>query len=369
MIWIMPHTKRKGVIRGDLSIPGQALIDRFLMSLPVIEQGEASPAVALLEGATGALGLETSLPPPPNSSINAESSAGQRASPDGGGLDAARVAESIASAGILQIDSSAPVLENILRTLQRLEAATTKSAEDISKVVSKLEELSTSVQNLQTDTTKKFEKVDKDISSLQATSATMVKDRMFLQRKIEQLENFNRRLNIRVLNFPKLSLTTPMDLFKIYLIEILKMPVESIPPSNKIYYLPKKLENSSPKELDLINLTGLLETSQEEIQYRGTLLVSFVFEQDLNMIMTIFFCFSQSLFLGEKIWIFPDVIKSTQERRKFFLTMREETIKIGATCLLSYPCKCFVKYQGTKYVYFVPEQLHSFLDEKKLIHS
>ncbi|XP_029461369.1 polypeptide N-acetylgalactosaminyltransferase 13 isoform X1 [Rhinatrema bivittatum] len=51
----------------------------------------------------------------------------------------------------------------------------------------------------------------------------------------------------------------------------------------------------------------------------------------------------QSLFYGQKLWLYPDVTKSTQTRRKSFLSMRTEAIQLGVRFLLRYPCKCSIR--------------------------
>ncbi|XP_030043985.1 serine protease 55 [Microcaecilia unicolor] len=166
-----------------------------------------------------------------------------------------------------------------------------KTSGDVLNLNAKFEELKVTVESVKDNLTKQVANLGKEIESFKEFKTIFVKDNMDIRRKIEQLENHNRRLNLRLLNFPKLSGVTPIETFRRYLNEILKIPLDAIPPVNKIYFIPKPkgelrgTENIIP---DLQNISDILEQSSEIILDRATLLISFVFEQDYNNILRFF---------------------------------------------------------------------------------
>ncbi|XP_030060761.1 uncharacterized protein LOC115471200 [Microcaecilia unicolor] len=109
--------------------------------------------------------------------------------------------------------------------------------------------------------------------------------------------------------------------------------------------------------LDSYSISAILEQTLDETAVRSTLIVSLIFEQDLNNIMRLYFKNSKTRFGGIKVQIFPDVTKSTQLRRKAFLALKSRTSAIGGIFFLAYPCKCIVKLGQVKYTFYSPDHL------------
>ncbi|XP_029466503.1 uncharacterized protein LOC115096125 [Rhinatrema bivittatum] len=166
---------------------------------------------------------------------------------------------------------------------------------------------------------------DKD-KKIQETQSALIQERQILSRKIEQIENKLRYLNLRFLNFPKVLGEQPRSTLRKYLIDVLHIAPENIPVFNRVYFLPyaRTRENAASQSIDMENLTAFLETSTPEIIERSTLLVSFIYEQDVTLIMRNYFQNMGVEFLGKADQIFPDLAKVTQERRRGFLALRQK---------------------------------------------
>ncbi|XP_029455058.1 uncharacterized protein LOC115090289 [Rhinatrema bivittatum] len=201
----------------------------------------------------------------------------------------------------------------------------------------------------------------KDIQKVQATT---VQDCIVLNRKTEFLENRVRRLNLRLLNFPKVMGEQPRVTLRRYLIEVLHISSEDIPAFNKVYFLPfsQSREDRNYNQLDMGNLTDFFESSTTDIMERATLLISFIYENDMGLIMRNYFQNMGTQFMGQFVEIFPDLVKATQERRRGFLALRQETRLLGANYQLRYPCRCVVKFNNNTYIFLIPKHLKMWLN-------
>ncbi|XP_030063386.1 uncharacterized protein LOC115472970 [Microcaecilia unicolor] len=381
----MPHSKRKGKLRLDpqptlTSSPAQASLERYFAGFSRFQR-EEDPIAGALGEARSPLGEETSLSPP--STFLIPPCPASTASLEGNPADPGSVSAGVTSEDpgmqkstlkpegtcLSSVKNPEVTLETIGVMLDLMNSTLQKTSGDVLNLNAKFEELKVTVESVKDNLTKQVANLGKEVESFKEFKTMFVKDNMDIRRKIEQLENHNRRLNLRLLNFPKLSGVTPIETFRRYLNEILKIPLDAIPPVNKIYFIPKPkgelrgTENITP---DLQNISDILEQSSETILDRATLLISFVFEQDYNNILRLYFRNIKAQFCGSKVWIFPDVTKQTQQKRKAFLTLKQKTIDIGGSFFLAYPSKCVVKLGQTKYTFFSPEQLKSFLDMKQL---
>nr|XP_033802313.1 caspase-14 isoform X3 [Geotrypetes seraphini] len=210
------------------------------------------------------------------------------------------------AAGVL---SSAPLevtLLNVWGVLHRMEGTVLKTAQETSELVRKMDSLSKTIENVKADNEAKFQLVHEDIKTLKTAVDSLIKDKLVVHRKIEHLENFNRKLNLRFLNFPKTLEISAVELFRKYLIQNLNFSPEAILPLNKIYYLPMKknpgteveIENQIqqvPPTMDLDNLSAILETTTT-IEERATLLVSYFSTKFEFSIETLFSETSNSLY-------------------------------------------------------------------------
>ncbi|XP_029437777.1 uncharacterized protein LOC115078862 [Rhinatrema bivittatum] len=198
-------------------------------------------------------------------------------------------------------------------------------------------------------------KVDTEISKIKEFNMATIQDRAALSRRLELLENWNRRLNLRLINFPRVMGEMPISTLKRYFAEVLLLPENQFPSINKAYFI---LQNRSNQQavppMDLQNLTDFLESSAIEIIDFSTLLVSLIMEQDVSRLMIAYFKNLNTLFHGKKVRMFPDISKITQERRKGFLSLRQDVISLGATFLLRYPCKCIIKKEANTFIFFFP---------------
>ncbi|XP_029461914.1 uncharacterized protein LOC115093793 [Rhinatrema bivittatum] len=198
-----------------------------------------------------------------------------------------------------------------------------------------------------------------------------------VNKRLEVLENTVRSLNLRVNNFPIIRKMNPIELFRAYLIQILKIPKKCLPVIIKAYYLGgkmrkmNKLDQNQKQEADKeqeevsnsIDLSELLQKSQDEIviKSRGLLLVQLAFSTDKDLVMRSFFQNRSSTYYGEKIWIFPDLIKITQIRRENFLQYRGKVLEKGGYFNLKYPCRCIIKLNGNNYSFTDPVGLKDLL--------
>nr|XP_033798648.1 uncharacterized protein LOC117359614 [Geotrypetes seraphini] len=390
----MPHIKRKGTVRtGPLPSGTSTPMRQTLLDFPARSPSEIGVWRAVASPSRDLVGTpepEVSLSPPDLSTppCPAMETSGLEGTPDtlevagvllhegsAAGLDTAVENKQLG----FEVFASTPSevsLVDVWRLLQKMDGTIRKSTEETTNLVGTVNSLVKTVDDIKKDMDQKFLQVNEDIPSLTAVNETLIKDKLMIHKKIEQLENYNRRLNLKLLNFPKTLNISPVEMFRNFLTQNLNFTPEMFPPLNKIYYLPTSSKKKGVEEnvtephnqaqMDLGNISEILESPLVHIEERATLLVSFVFQQDLNATMKTYFRNAQNPFMGQRVWIYPDVNKETQERRKLFLNMRQEVKYLGANYQLAYPCKCLIKYLGVKYTFFVPDHLRSFLDLKKI---
>lgn len=134
-----------------------------------------------------------------------------------------------------------------------------------------------------------------EVSDFHTKMVTVENDMDFLKKstipmkfKLEMLENTTRAVNIRMVNFPRVALVSARDMFRSYLIENLGIPPESHPPIAKMYYLPlgKKIEGSGVvagvTNVDVLDVTAMLESSQDERVIPSTLFITLALLSDKN---------------------------------------------------------------------------------------
>nr|XP_033771004.1 uncharacterized protein LOC117345858 [Geotrypetes seraphini] len=100
-----------------------------------------------------------------------------------------------------------------------------------------------------------FQKLDQDILMTKQV------------KKLETLENNSRNNNLRLINFPRLTMVTLREMLRRYLIEILQVSEETLPPFVQVYYLPNKdgaqLQSKKLNQAPL-NISKILETSDRD---------------------------------------------------------------------------------------------------------
>nr|XP_033799624.1 uncharacterized protein LOC117360086 isoform X2 [Geotrypetes seraphini]XP_033799625.1 uncharacterized protein LOC117360086 isoform X2 [Geotrypetes seraphini]XP_033799626.1 uncharacterized protein LOC117360086 isoform X2 [Geotrypetes seraphini]XP_033799627.1 uncharacterized protein LOC117360086 isoform X2 [Geotrypetes seraphini] len=298
----MPHTKRKGTVKANptltpsqMSSPIQQSLDRYTVKL-LNQTPVGLPAGELEEGASTALGLDASLSPPAN--LPPPCPAGEQGEMTLLGLDEDTKLESH-EGGVSPVEpkdhcqgsiepptmgSTVVTLDTVWKAIQNLTDLVFKLTQETTLLVSKVDNLSKSLEVNKQETLAHFVQADKDVAGLKT----------------------NRRLNLRLLNFPRMTEMAPVDLLRKYFVKILDFSSTNIPPLNKVYYLPYSSKKEVPASLsqekenhgqikekrDLIqDLSAILEESLMDVTERSTLLVSFVFENDLNLVMKHFFFF------------------------------------------------------------------------------
>ncbi|XP_030050485.1 uncharacterized protein LOC115464232 [Microcaecilia unicolor] len=209
------------------------------------------------------------------------------------------------------------------------------------------------------------EQKDLDMKRLLTQQEVMIKDLTSLRRKTELLENNIRSNNLRLINFPRQTVISPREMLKKYIMEILGVGEDLIPPFSQVYYLPVKGDQKITGQEQLLNVTDLLESSDNENVIPSTLIITVALAPDKQWLMSMYFKNKDKSFLGQKIQMFPDISRETQKRRKSFLLMKPAVTQLGATFYLRYPCKCVVRYQANKYVFFDPTQLTIFLTSRQ----
>nr|XP_033800011.1 zinc finger protein 804A [Geotrypetes seraphini] len=264
-----------------------------------MSQRRESSASDLSEGALGSLDLLTSLSPPHLSAPPCPAEAQSvELGPEGEELETPEQAMggATALAGTLGgkvaegegalTSTPAVTLEILLEAIKRMDVKVEKTASDVEVMVKKMDNFSESLLKVKQEC---MDKIQIESASLINSITTIVKEQNSTAHKIEMIENFNRRLNLRILNCPRISAISPIEIFKKFLVECLNYPQDQIPPLNKVYFLPTSKRNLDiPKgenlvtDKDLQNLTAILEESSMEVKERGTLIVNFIFEQDLN---------------------------------------------------------------------------------------
>ncbi|XP_029460788.1 uncharacterized protein LOC115093257 [Rhinatrema bivittatum] len=418
----MPHTKRKGKVRGEPSTPISSLpiqpnIGNFFTRLgaetpgmfPGIGVGGEQTQAPLDFNISLSPGEpKTPLPPslslPPNLVEDNQPTGLKEASPiegileeevsrhfslgntkqngvpststpegSGGGAEASEVRSKACPQGLVNIlDNSSvsqtqPVtLETIWSTLTDLKTIILNLNATIIGTQNQISKIEPSVVNHE----EKLSKLENRCIQVEKIQTGLIQGEMLNNRKLEMIENQIRYNNIRLLNFPNVKLISSFEQFKNFMKENLKLTEGEIPKLEKIYFIAmgrKRIENSSQKiqQISSSNLTTFLEQSMtEQVEFRGTLCVKFLKSTDRDKILKLCLKNREMLFLGQKMWTFPDITRTTQVRRKIFLQMVQEVKAIGALCTIYYPCKCVVKYQQERFVFLEPSELRSFLDAK-----
>ncbi|XP_029471149.1 uncharacterized protein LOC115098582 [Rhinatrema bivittatum] len=206
----------------------------------------------------------------------------------------------------------------------------------------------------------KTESLESKITVVEKNQVKLIESEISTSKRLEAVENSLRAHNLRIINFPVIKDIAPLNLFRTYMQQILKIPEAALPVVVKAYYLHQVTQMEEPNLA--LNLTDILEQSLElEISQRKPLLISFAFLSERNNILRMFFRNRQAKFYGFPIWVYPDVVKSTQQRRKEFLSLRADLIKIGARFTLKYPCRACILYKSNNYIFLEPKQLKEFL--------
>ncbi|XP_029466987.1 uncharacterized protein LOC115096477 [Rhinatrema bivittatum] len=242
-------------------------------------------------------------------------------------------------------------LENIWDAILELKALITQQVSILTLKCGDLEGKMTEITNMTTEHEQQLISVRVQSNSVQQTQTALIKENINLNMRIEALENSVRNRNLRLINFPKLPLIPPREMFKRYLVEVLKVPENVIPPVSKIYYLPqlkKAPENQRGEQVDdevftplipvsepTLDVSALLETSDSEMAVPATLIVTLTLEPDKEWLLKLYFRHRTEQFLHHRVKIFPDVARQTRKKRKQFLLMRTQVQQIGEYFFLS----------------------------------
>ncbi|XP_030048004.1 ameloblastin [Microcaecilia unicolor] len=166
-------------------------------------------------------------------------------------------------------------LESIWEALVCLEASfglkLTFVNQQIESLSGKLPSLDQKMETLSKDN----ENNSKAIQSCQQLQVNLIKENLYLQNKLEMLENYQRSNTLRLLNFPKQLSISPLITFKKYLTEVLKVPEQSYPPISKIFFVTSFLKRDSeqadrvipPVETGDVNLTQMIEDDMVGLTY------------------------------------------------------------------------------------------------------
>ncbi|XP_029453478.1 uncharacterized protein LOC115089569 [Rhinatrema bivittatum] len=226
-----------------------------------------------------------------------------------------------------------------------------------------------SINPLVTNNEVSLVKVKEELNSVREVQLSIIKGENTLLRKVENLENIARYNNLRFVNFPKCKMISLREQLKNYFREILALTPESFPLITNLYFLKERnqgLNIDVPQQDDTLNVTELLETScTAQIERRGTLLVKFSQSSDKEKILKMFMQNRTSSYLGQKIWVFPDVAKETQARRKKFITLANIARTFGIRIYIRFPSKCIMYINDQKYIYYDPNDLERFLEQHR----
>ncbi|XP_029439185.1 uncharacterized protein LOC115079619 [Rhinatrema bivittatum] len=221
------------------------------------------------------------------------------------------------------------------------------------------------VKKIMVGQTERITYIEGKIKKVEEVQNSIIKGEVIMNRRMETFENELRNTNIRIINFPKCKLISAKEQFKSYLKDIMKMSNEDMPVINKAYFvsvLKTNTENQMETEEVRLNITEFLETSQQyQVEGRGTLLVKFMSSMDRDIVMKKFLQHRTELYLDQKMWMYPDVSKETQRKRKKFLSLLPQARSHGAQIILRFPCKCVMRVEGQRYVFYDPDQLGNFI--------
>ncbi|XP_029442798.1 uncharacterized protein LOC115082945 [Rhinatrema bivittatum] len=404
--------KRKGKVRifPPLSLPSpiQAEISRFMISPAIIKAGHDDSGASISQGGLVVPTEETSLSPntglPPairegNGTIGEAEGDLNLSNCDAGEEDTrtqGQIAQSAldvegAEGGIELMPppkgletsltnriSPIPLTRPAVVTLENLWEMMAGMIENIKGLENKVDSLSKGHQQEVFQTQKQIKESSERIKKLELNEKkhqdfhiTLIKERESIVKRIEAIENNSKRLNLRILNFPRIIGEAPLVSLKKFLNESLGFVEDDSLTVLNSYFLPRP-KNPPSQEINQMfqgNLTNFLEDSQAQVIERGTLLASFSTINDVNILMKRYFAKFPINYFGQNIKIFPDLAVSTQVRRKAFLGYRQDVIALGFSFKLRFPCKCLIAKQNEVFIFSMPEHLKNFLETRQVATS
>ncbi|XP_030060864.1 hydrocephalus-inducing protein homolog [Microcaecilia unicolor] len=162
----------------------------------------------------------------------------------------------------------------------------------------------TALNQIQTSESQATEvrRMSEKVEKLDLVGQTLIKDKNFTLRRLEYLENYSKRLTLRFINFPRSPMVVPIQMIRKYLMEILGMPENSLPPITRAYYIQMDVKSSeNQQQQGVMDLKAFLESSLEVITQRTTLLVTFALEIDRDAVLKLSLRHLDSLFMGSKV--------------------------------------------------------------------
>ncbi|XP_029468919.1 uncharacterized protein LOC115097338 [Rhinatrema bivittatum] len=322
----MLHTKRKARIREVLTsspVPGQiqSHISSFFVATTTNNPEDRATLEADLERESASLAEAISLSPGapnvPTPPIVLQETGDLKVSDmkpleeglgmgniDAGGGERGKPEENI----IITPTSSVITMDVLWAAIKSLETAILKLTKTHLEVKKKQ---TVEVEKLVIVHQDKLETQEQRLSKVETIQNNLVKSETLNMRKLEFMENNFRYSNIRILHFPFLRMISPKDMFKEYLLHILKIPEQAIPALVKIYYIPKKSIVREVQPGQSIDLSDILETTLDTvITSRETLFVSFMFPQERDTILRLFLRNRLLNYHGQQIWMYPDLSRA-----------------------------------------------------------
>lgn len=188
-----------------------------------------------------------------------------------------------------------------------------------------------------------FAEIPPEVSLLKSQVST-------LQRQVEELENRNRRNNLRIYGLQEGSEgADPLSFFRSFLPKLLHMPDGTALNIQRAHRLghPSAASSSSPRP-------------------RGVILY-FLEYTDLLKVLSAARSAQRVTWSGHTLFFAQDYAKATANRRKAFLNMRPELRALGARYGLFHPCVFKVTHNNKTVTYEDPVRLQSFINSHRIV--
>lgn len=184
-----------------------------------------------------------------------------------------------------------------------------------------------------------FQETDSKVHNLQSQVSS-------LRRQVEDLENRNRRNNLRIYGLPENTEgADPLSFFRSFLPKLLSIPSEPALNIQRAHRL------------------GRLRTDSQTApasRPRGVILY-FLEYTDLLKVLAASKKFPRIIWSGHTLFFSQDYAKATADRRREFLQMRPQLRDLGARYGLFHPCLFKVTYNNKTTSYEDPLKLKNFL--------
>lgn len=170
-----------------------------------------------------------------------------------------------------------------------------------------------------------------------------------LQKQVEDLENRNRRNNLRIYGLVEGSEgSDPPAFFKSFLPKLLHMPEDTNLNIQRAHRL------------------GRLPSSASSSQRPRGVILYFLEYTDLLKVLSAVKLIQRVTWSGSTLFFAQDYAKATANRRKAFLSMRQDLRSLGARYGLFHPCLFKVTYNNKTTTFEDPIRLQSFINSCRI---